>query len=629
MKKLNLKTIIYFLGSFFITLIFLHPFPVSAAEIADPADIFFVEAPAASGTVKGNIDIRWRMYDDEQESIPISVRLYDSVSCENTFYGNVTNQTYGNSSQQVSNSISWNTTQTTTLNPLSDGNYCLRVCASMLDGTTPYSVCNYRYVKIINNNSLPTITSVPNKTVLIEGESFNYKVAATDSDYDQLTYRFVQAPSILNIDRNTGVISSGALSTYGNYAVSYEVIIEVNDSMAGSVRQSFTLVVQKPAVIETPPNENTTPPTPTEQQPPDTTDNDNDSNGGEIVDENNDKDPVFQTIEIIEPTSSSIFKGALNTIEWKLTGELEFEKTVVSFSKDLEIWVPIAELDSSIRDINWNVAEIEDGDTVYIKIELIDSEGNPIVESISDDFEIKNKVENNIESVPLIINVQPENNSEISNDVITLISGLFIPSEGAEILPETFEIRLNDNADIRNNCSVNTDEFRCETSDKLETGRHLVIVSVEDSSGQKAEFEWGFTVFSTAEEETTLNNEGIDLLGNNLSKNGVYIIVLICLVAILLLIIPWLLYIMFLGSKRNDELNENNSTYNYYADGGYTTPPLPTIQPVETTVNYVYQPEDQAFLDQQQGQSNMQPQNNTAQNNNDPSIDFYEPPATS
>ncbi len=74
-------------------------------------------------------------------------------------------------------------------------------------------------------NQAPKITSSP-ITEVNESQAYNYDVNATDDDNDSLTYSFLQAPSWLSIDSQTGVISG----TNHNVSSDYQENIKVKVS---------------------------------------------------------------------------------------------------------------------------------------------------------------------------------------------------------------------------------------------------------------------------------------------------------------------------------------------------------------------------------------------------------------
>ena len=89
-------------------------------------------------------------------------------------------------------------------------------------------------------NKLPIITSTP-ITVATVGFVYSYDVNATDPDGDTLTYTLSVAPSGMNIDYTTGIISwsPSSLQLGDN-----EVVVRVSDGSLSDT-QSFTITVSE------------------------------------------------------------------------------------------------------------------------------------------------------------------------------------------------------------------------------------------------------------------------------------------------------------------------------------------------------------------------------------------------
>ncbi|PKP58207.1 hypothetical protein CVT91_08985 [Candidatus Atribacteria bacterium HGW-Atribacteria-1] len=87
-------------------------------------------------------------------------------------------------------------------------------------------------------NELPIITSTPITTAIV-GFVYSYDVQATDPDGDTLTYTLSIAPSGMNIDYPTGIVSwsPSSLQLGDN-----EVVVRVSDGTS-SVTQSFIITV--------------------------------------------------------------------------------------------------------------------------------------------------------------------------------------------------------------------------------------------------------------------------------------------------------------------------------------------------------------------------------------------------
>lgn len=555
-------------------------------------DVLNVTAPGANSKVKGTINIVWTMFDNDQNVIPYTANLYDAQTCNVTNYGQINSNPNGISSLSQNNNLSWNTRNTLSNSNLSDGNYCLKICAALKNGPTPYSACNGRNITIINNNRLPVISSIPSKLTIFENESWSYQITAFDPDGDPLQYRFISKPAFLDINSQTGLITSNSASKIPNNANSaiYTVVLAVDDNFSGAVTQQFDLTVKKvaQATPPTPPGQ-TPPPTPPSQQP-------------EV------NHPT--TIKFTSPTSESIFQGEVNLVQWEVEDENGIEKIVLQYSSNTVVWTDLTEItEPDIFQYNWNVSEIENGEYL-MRLVVTDSIGSESSKT-SNEFLIRNEEdETPVESIPLIINTSPINNSEIE-ERLPQITGEFVPSTDATIDPTTFEITLDD-VDISEQCAVDETGFSCITTEELPLGSHRVEVAIKDSNEKAASVEWTFTIVSGEDAPTSFPEEdSVIILGSAIPRNTVVLIILICCLALLLLIIPWLLYVLWSRRRERESITTTtttqttdlpalDTTYNYYVPpfdaSQYSTPTAETsTQPAPNVTTNYYYPENYTY----------------------------------
>jgi hypothetical protein len=172
-----------------------------------------------------------------------------------------------------------------------------------------------------------------------------------------------------------------------------------------------------------------------------------------------------------------------------------------------------------------------------------------------------------------IVNISPSNESSIKNKN-AIISATLIPSKDATIKKETIKIVFDDQ-DItsKTRTTQGTDNsyvlsYTPETEHK--EGAHKVTVTFEDSKGNKAEKSWTFTVIPEESENTDTYN----IFGFQIPKRIVWIVLAGLAILLLALIVPWLLYLAWRGTKDNDEyeITYKNST---------------PIQPDNTPVTFV------------------------------------------
>lgn len=553
---------------------------VSADPLADPNDVFNVVAPGPNSRVSGVVNVSWYMYDNNQNVIPYTVNLFDPATCETNNYGQINSSPTGVSSQTQLNTIQWNTRTTSSTSNLTDGNYCVRVCLAMKNGANNYSACNGRIVRIINNNRPPVITSLPTNLVIKETDSWQYQITATDPDNNPIVYRLVQAPNFLTINQQTGLVttnsSSKALPSGVNRA-DYSVIVSADDNFYGAVNQQFILSIIRTTPAVAPP-----PATPTPIVPP--------------AQQNKPSE-----ISITFPKEGDVLGGKENKLTWSVKDDDGIRKVLLSYSNDGETWTDITNFENEPipTEYIWDVSEIPNGE-YYLRFTVQDSTGIQ-VSKISKKFVIKNDEETPIvpESKPLIINVKPLNNSEITERRPD-ISGEFVLVNDVAIRKDEFVLKIND-VDLSSTCEVRELDFTCTLSEDLPIGANKVLVEITDSVDKKASNEWTFTIQNGSlvsspvvpnvpEEERT-----VIIAGREIPVNTLTIVVSICCLAGLIFLIPLLLYMIWSRRNREDrtvftEVETTTTPETTSFDTSYITPP-PDI-----TANY-YTPENYNYTD--------------------------------
>lgn len=579
--KRNIKIIsltVTFIVSFFSVLSI-----TNSAVLTDPDDILLLSTPAPDTYVKGTVPVTFRLYDDDQSDIELQANVYDPGSCNSINYGRIGNAITYRSNPSMSNTFLWDTTKTNVTSNLVDGEYCIKLCSSMLLETSPYSACTSRVVKIVNNNTPPTITSYPSRLEYLEGEIFSYDVNATDPDGDVLTYRFVNGADFLTIDNQTGIIQSSQLSTLGNPGLIYTITVGVSDGVNEEVYQTFELTIMKPKppVIEEP-----APVIPEPEVP-----------GGKNPEE--DIDSTVLAFEI--PGINTTFTDELNLIRWGGV-DSELESIQLEYSNNQSDWYEIGDEFSPDRTYYlWDVSEVENGD-YYIRLVMNDSTGKTTY-LMSNKFSINlsnkenpdesNNNDNEVDSEPMVVNVSPYN-EEIINIQNPTISGDFIPSELETMLPDTFQIEL-DGTNITELCIVSTDRFECSLESNLEEGAHIVSTSVIDTSEQQAFNEWTFEVeLSNTDTESDVDEDIIIIFGREVPRSGLIMIAIVICLGAILLFIPWILYSIWSrnsrsSSDRGSSYPPPNSNRNYLDD--YSLDSLGTLNNYGSTDNTI-QPYD-------------------------------------
>ncbi len=463
-----------------------------AAPLSDPDDIFFIDRPRPNSQLSEVSELRFKIYDDENDKPPYEIALYQS-DCV-TKFGTIVSNNYVIEDSNNVYTKEWNTD-----GPIKDratvpnGKYCLKACVTLKKNGVNYSVCDSRPVTLVDPvNKPPTITSTPPNTLILIGQAFGYDVEATDPDGDVLTYQLVNPPNFLQINPQTGQISSKVNLTISG---SYSVVVKVSDGKGGEVMQEFNLVV--------------------EERPT----------------------SVVKKIEIVAPAEKDILHGQDNLVKYSLENIISIKQITLFYSTDAATWTEIGKLSSEADEYIWDVTSLEGGD-YYLKIEVV-TEDNKKYEAISKQFSIKSE-EDSVESAASIINLNPGEDVQIKE--LTEIRATLVSSEGAEIDVESLEVKLNEES-ITNLCTLQNDQVICDlTTITVEEGRHKVSIAFEDTAGKQTQKEWYFEVVIQGEEDSQ-PVEAKETL-STIALAG-----LICSIILLLLLIPWILYLIW--KRRN------------------------------------------------------------------------------
>ncbi len=518
---------------------FIIPFqPIAAEDFADANDIFSVISPVPNSKISGNTIIEWNSFDDDQTSIPYYIELFDGATCKNTSFGRINPNAGAISSKTTNNKFTWDSKKTESRN-ISDGSYCMVICSAFKNNDKFYSLCNGRNIRVVNTNKLPTITSTPSNLIINESEAWEYKINSTDPDNDRLTYYLVYAPDFLEITSNGQLRTKSGVARINNEIATaeYRVVVGVDDGISGTTTQEFTLRVERGRV----PNPTNTPtqPEPTEPTPE--------------VPQN-----ITSQITITSPAENAELKGSQNFIEWTIYEPDGVKEITLSYSNNLEDWNEIiTNSQESFSRYSWDVSNIEDG-KYYIQIKVKDNK-DEVVAKTSKPFFIKNLEEAPIEAKPLIINVKPENNKELSASPST-ITGDFAPAEDQEIDIDSFTIKLNDT--LLQECVVNPGGFQCSIDNDLTDGEYRLVAEIKDLNGNTGNYESKFIIKKAvvAPSETSQNNSG-----------NIVIIIAAIILLVLILVVPWILISM---SKRR-KVSTNTQTNNEFKAYNANLQPLP------------------------------------------------------
>lgn len=462
----KLKTLCMGLVFVYSLTLLINPLPVSAA-LLDVNDQANVRAPTPNSVVRGVTEIKFRVYDNNRSYVPSRIEILDA-SCTNKLRTIVNANLPSTKQDQVRG---WDSaTGYADGGALPDGNYCFSLCTNLMNGGSPYSVCQRRRIVLRNRpNNAPRITSTPGTSVVV-GSNYIYNITASDIDGDRLSYRVVQKPNFLNFSGNR--LSGNNLNRVG----SYKIVLEVTDGFGGLARQTFTLKVSTP----------TTPTQPTEPSKPT---------------DPNKPEPKPIALEFIYPLGDSILSGKDNLIEWKLENvqDKNPQKLLLEYRKASNSeWTVLKELGAAdlltTKNFNWDVTSLTN-EKYRLRLSLT-AEGDN-VEAVSSEFEVRNEgttPEPQPEAIT-ITNLVPENGAALSELKDKKIGGQ-ISIDGNKVKTLTAaQVKVKVNNVEQTNCQLNKIDdknykIECTLAD-APVGEYEVIIEVAEYSAKR---EWSFSI---------------------------------------------------------------------------------------------------------------------------------------
>lgn len=495
----------------------------SLALEQDPEDILELSTPTANSTVRGSVEIKFKVFDDDSPVVDTQLRVLDGncISPQRT----ILNSSLPSSlNDQLRN---WNTEAGySDGGVLGDGEYCLQICGQFSNGSTSYSACNQRRVQIGNfSNQNPVITSFPAQEITA-GENYSYLIQADDPDDDPLTISALQLPGFLSLNGNT--ISGPTVGQSGTF----QIVVEARDPFGGRDTQSFNLRVNAPA------NNSDGSPGQGSVTPPPASD-------PEVV------------LQFIYPQAGATLVGRENKIEWSLQGAAAVESLRLEF-------IPLGELDSDNwrfltdipadrvadqREVNWDVSDQPQGD-YRLRLTANLGVGDPI-RLLSEVFSISGEDSSPGETVTDLLEIselQPFNGESITEN-LPQISALITNTEGVPFEIADYSLGLND-SDITSQCSLvqvddRPDQIRlsCQLNEDLDLGNYTLSLEITEIESEQTQLldpiarDWRFTIASPSdatESESPLGE--LDLNG----PVGLVILLVICLLLLpLLLLLIW------------------------------------------------------------------------------------------
>lgn len=470
--------------------VFLWPAVRNVNAQLDPNDVVSITTPLPNSTVTGAIELRYRVYDNNMSSIPTRIEVLEET-CEVKVRTILNSNLPSTQSQQVRG---WNTGGAyADGGELTDGDYCLSICADLKRGQTDYTLCRRQEITLRNRpNNSPRITSTPSTTI-DQGDDYSYDINFSDIDGDDLNLRIVQKPSFLQLNGTTLIGSN--IQQPGQF----KIVIEVTDNFGGLARQTYTLTVDPLQQPDPQPDPGDDPGDPIDPEP-------DPSEPQQIVD-----------VNFIYPINDSVLSGDDNLIEWdfenldrekvqkfeldySLEGEEDWEELLVLRRDDFE--------DGEITDYSWDVSDIENGDyELRITLQQRDSDTAVVVSPI---FSIENQSDDDDDAPDIveditISQINPENGAAIEELADSKLSAVITISEDADIDSldlEEIEVSINGESIANDQCEfseVTNRSYRlvCDV-DVTVPDRYSVEINIPEYDTSRS---WEFSIVEESGEE--------------------------------------------------------------------------------------------------------------------------------
>ena len=395
----------------------------------------------------------------------------------------------------------------------------------------PCIMDNNKTIAVVEGNSAPIFTTLPAQSkpsnAIKVNDSYEYTLKVEDIDNDTINYSFSFTPNSTWLKR--AIVDNGSngkltlkLTGKPDKPGSYLANIFVHDGYQNHLKaQSWVISV------------------------------------------NQDKNDIPK-ITITNPKNQvDIKSGEKVTISWKVEDLNVITKQEVFLTNDIkneDKWIKLETLTNKYGNYILDTSALESG-KYYVIITATDNYSPAATgKGISPVISIENNDNNGpddgvIISDPQVINISPSNEASIKN-LRPNITATLIAGTKASIKSDSIKLYL-DEKDITETVKINkisdfeTTIIYTPTQD-LTLGSHKVKVEFTDSNDDKAEKEWTFTV---VQEDT--NSDKINILGFEIDRKIFYIIIGGIALLLLALIIPWLLYLAWRGSNKDDDYDIN------------------------------------------------------------------------
>ncbi|MEA3357208.1 MAG: Ig-like domain-containing protein [Patescibacteria group bacterium] len=415
--------------------------------------------------------------------------------------------------------------------PKETGTYTVE--ATMTDTNGEIATCkqssgNKLNIVIPGDNGAPEFKTDPytesNPGTSIDlGQSYSYTIEIEDPDGESpLEYYIINNTGWLSFteEQNTEGNFKGTFSGIPEQAGSYTIVLSVNDGFHNHYSTQIWVI--------------------------------------NVNDPTND----IPQIEITLPPQGIILENNQDiTVQWSVSDNNLVEKFDVYISADPSnraTWLPVAtNLAYNYNSFIWNTGTHPNGE-YYFVVEAFDNQDPAGVgHGISNPFTIGGATEVILPipgSYPRITNLKPENDCTITENQ-PIISADLLASNGNTISEDNLSVTLNDTS-IMDSVEIRgigeADGSVIYTPEQpLSNGSHKIAVTFYDSSGQKAEKSWTFTIqsqdYDTSEDT---QDDLINFLGLKLTKRTALVFGIGIILLILAVSIPWLFYAAW---KRSDD----------------------------------------------------------------------------
>lgn len=385
--------------------------------------------------------------------------------------------------------------------------------------------CSGVSLAVINKNTKPSLTSSTSNFNLTYEDEFSYTITAEDPDKDIINYFYSFTPNVKWLkavvleDGTSGKLQISFKGTPTEPA-SYLLHIFIHDGY-GNHLGSIAWIIN--------------------------------------VGQGENDIPV---VEILDPsTSISITSGDSVYTKWiasDLNQIVKYQLYIVSDPSNTETWTSIDD-DISYRTTEYtlNTSGLTNGVYQLIVRAVDNQDPSGIGMDVSSPITISggsNSSDDVIISEPQIINVSPNNSSEVENTQ-PIIRATLVASKDSTIDEDSIIFKLNDKEisdNVRfNKISDSEITLIYQPEEDLDSGIQQVEISFSDTSGQNVNKSWTFTVTGSTEEE---NTDTISILGIEIGKKTALIIGAGFVVMILAILIPILIYKIWSGGNNSTEV---------------------------------------------------------------------------